>query len=380
MYIEANEDVIPFRVALLLKRYKFGSNIAARYLGKPRGLVQSWMQSGEAHALAERKFQLRSFERKLRKVREKVTRENIYYLLAMRLLDLDIPPEYVGRHLGIPLSTVRSWKEGVSPKGVKKLFIDRAILDREFSKLMKFMRDKNTRENLIYYLSLALSETGRQRMGRRRIGGKTISMILTKHFRFIRPIPKETITCWIDGRRTPKNAYKAFKDNDLIESEYRKIVDELTIEHMDYHIAKALYNCHNWSYSKIAKNLGLDKEKVRGWVKKDRGNPVAKCFVNESLVEDALKKYEDLNPDGEVEVEANEKAQETSEADDDDFYADLEDEILYHLAFFPSGVSSPLAIKSILIDNKDADIEDIEEVLNKSSRIVRRGSRWISTE
>jgi hypothetical protein len=118
MRSEVKDDVVPFRVALMLKRYKFGSNIAARYLDKPRGLVQSWMQAGESHTLAERQFQLGAFEKKLRNVRKKVTQENIYYLLAMKLMNLNLPSEYIGRHLGIPLSTVRSWKAGVSPKGV----------------------------------------------------------------------------------------------------------------------------------------------------------------------------------------------------------------------------------------------------------------------
>ena len=87
------EDAVPFRVALILKRYKFGSNIAARYLGKSRGLVQSWMQAGESHILADSKFKMKAFEKKLRKIRRRVTQENMYYLLAMKLIDLKIPPE-----------------------------------------------------------------------------------------------------------------------------------------------------------------------------------------------------------------------------------------------------------------------------------------------
>jgi hypothetical protein len=127
MRSKSNEDVLPFRVALMLKRYKFGSNMAARYLGKPRGLVQSWMQAGESHTLARQQFKLEAFEKKLKNIRRKITKENIYYLLAMKLIEIDLPPEYIGNHLGIPLSTIRSWKRGVAPKGVKRLFIDRNI-------------------------------------------------------------------------------------------------------------------------------------------------------------------------------------------------------------------------------------------------------------
>lgn len=375
MRSKAKEDVIPFRVALMLRRYKFGSNIAAKYLGKPRGLVQSWMQAGESHTLAEKQFQLGAFEKKLRAVRRNVTQENIYYLLAMKLIELKLPPEYIGKHLGIPLSTVRSWKEGIKPKGVNRLFIDRTILDREFKKLMQFLKFESTRRNLFYYLSLKLSERARQEVGRRRIGGKTISAILTKHFNLVRPIPKETITCWIDGTRRPKNAFEVLKDDELIEEEFRKIVDELTEEHIDYHIAKALYNDHNWSYSKISKTLNLDKEKVRGWVKKNRGNPVAKCFKNESKVEEEIKKYVNLAPNGGTALGENYENMEVLESGEN-LEEELEDEILYHLAFFPSGIGSPQALKSILIDNKDSSIENILEVLDKSPRIVRRGNRW----
>ena len=371
------EDVVPFRVALMLKRYKFGSNIAARYLGKPRGLVQSWMQAGESHSLAERQFKLAAFEKKLKTVRQKITQENIYYFLAMKLLDLDLPPEYIGKHLGIPLSTVRSWKEGVTPKGVNKLFTDRNMVDREYNKLMQYLRFESTRQNMAYYLSKKLGETARNKVGKRRIGGKTISMILTKHFNFRRPIPKETITCWIDGTRRPKNAFEILKDRNFIEEEYNKIVDELTIEHMNYHIAKALFDQYNWSYTKISKTLNVDKEKVRGWVKKNRGSPIAKCFKNETKVKELLKMYVEEASLLEEEIQKIDEEIKIQEIEKNEIDEELEDEILYHLIFFPSGVGSPQAIKSILIDNKNAEIEEILEVLEKSPKISRKGNKWI---
>jgi hypothetical protein len=374
------DDVIPFRVALMLKRYKFGSNIAAKYLGKPRGLVQSWMQAGESHVLAQRQFQLGAFEKKLRTVRRKVTQENIYYLLAMKLVDLKLPPEYIGKHLGIPLSTVRSWRAGVSPKGVNRLFTDRAMVDKEFKKLMQFLKYESTRQNLFYYLSLKLSENARQKVGRRKIGGKTISKILSKHFNLLRPIPKETITCWIDGKRRPKNAFEVLKDREIIEEDYVKIIDELTEEFIDYHVAKALHDRYNWSYSRISKTLDLDKERVRGWVKKGRGNPIAICFKNKEIVEKALRMHVTEAHNGGDVVEELDEGNETLNIDNDIFDEDLEDEILYHLSFFPSGLSSPEAIKSILIENKMAGIEDIMEVLENSPKIVKKGNKWLLRE
>jgi hypothetical protein len=377
MYNKSQDDVLPFRVALMLKKYKFGSNMAARYLGKPRGLVQSWMQAGESHILARQQFKLEAFEKKLKGIRRKITQENIYYLLAMKLIELELPPEFIGKHLGIPLSTIRSWKRGVAPKGVKKLFIDRNILDKEYKKLITFLKDQSTRQNMRYYLALKLSEAGAQEEGRRRIGGKTISRILTRHFRLYLPIPKETISCWIDGRRTPKNAFMALKDRKIIDEEYERIVDELTNEFMDYHISLKLYNDHGWTYSKISKTLELDKEKVRGWVTKGRGSPIAKTFVNESLVKEELQKYiveTSFNGGG---METKDVVDVVIDEEEDDFDFELEDEILYHLSFFPGGLSSPQAIKSILIENKESQIEDILNILDTSKKIVRKGNKWI---
>lgn len=376
MLSKTNEDVLPFRVALMLKRYKFGSNIAARYLGKPRGLVQSWMQAGESHSLAGQQFKLEAFEKKLKNIRKKITKEYIYYLLAMRLIGLDLPPEYIGNHLGIPLSTIRSWKRGVAPKGVKKLFVDRTISDREYKKLINFLKESSTRENMIYYLSLKLSETKVENAKRRRIGGKTISKILTNHYRLYTPIPKETISCWIDGRRTPKNAFLQLKDTELVNKEYNKIIDELTLAHMDFHLSKALYEKYEWPYSKISKVLDIDKEKVRGWVTKNRGSPVAKCFKNRDIIADKLKTYVDETAfnGGEIVVPLE---SEDNILEEDDFNYELEDEILYHLAYFPGGLSSTLAIKSILIENKQSSNEDILNVLNNSKKITKKGNKWV---
>ena len=74
-----------FRVALLLKKYRFGAVSAAKYLGKPRGLVQSWMQIGSKHYLAKEKIKLKSFEKILKELRKKITKEHMNYFLAKRL-------------------------------------------------------------------------------------------------------------------------------------------------------------------------------------------------------------------------------------------------------------------------------------------------------
>jgi hypothetical protein len=366
----------------MLKRYKFGSNVAARYLGKPRGLVQSWMQSGESHALADRQFKLEAFEKKLKTIRRAITKENIYYLLAAKLLEMGLPAEYIGKHLGIPPSTVRAWKDGVSPKAVKKIFVDTRYLDREFAKLREFMSYESTKENLPYYLSLKLVSEARKSVGPRRVGGKTISAILYNHLNLARPIPKETITCWVEGRRRPKTAFDVLKNNELINDEFARIVDALTEEHKDYHVAMSLFNDYNWSYARISKVMELDKEKVRGWVKKNRGNPIAKTFVNESKVREAVRVYTADNPSEtpkeNIAHEPNGNDAVFLENKDESSYdPDLEDEILYHLSFFPKGIATPQAIKSILIDNKDASFDAIMDVLENSPMIVKKMGKWV---
>ncbi|UCF08571.1 MAG: hypothetical protein JSW28_02465 [Thermoplasmata archaeon] len=374
---KTKDDVVPFRVALMLKRYKFGSNVAAKYLGKPRGLVQSWMQSGESHTLATKQFRLEAFEKKLKTVRRAATKENIYFFLAGKLLEMDLPAEYIGKHLGVPPSTIRAWKGGVSPKSVKKLFVDRRYLDREFARLLDYMRYESTRQNLPYYLSLRIVEEARNKVGPRRIGGKTISHILYKHLNIPRPIPKETITCWVEGRRRPKNAFAQLKNKELIEDEFKRIVDELTDEFMDYHLAKELFHGCGWNYSRISKTLGIDKERVRGWVKKDRGNPVAKTFKNELRVKEDLKRFIEESSQEEITDEEPAEWPKFQENIENTYDPDLEDEILYHLSFFPNGITSAQAIKSILIDNKDATTDEIKNVLENSPRIVKKTGRWL---
>jgi hypothetical protein len=305
----------------------------------------------------------------------------MYYLFAAKLLEMELPAEFIGKHLGIPPSTVRAWKEGVSPKSVKKIFVDTRYLDREFAKLREFMSYESTKDNLPYYLSLKLVSEARKSVGARRVGGKTVSAILFKHLNMARPIPKETITCWVEGRRRPKTAFEVLKDNELISEEFNRIVDALTLEHIKYHTAMALFDEHGWSYAKIAKILDLDKEKVRGWVKKGRGNPIAKTFVNQSIVREAVRNYllED-NPERSLEGDnpAGIEMESTAALDGEESAYDheLEDEILYHLSFFPQGIATPQAIKSILIDNKEATINAILEVLENSPSISKKMGRW----
>jgi hypothetical protein len=384
-----------FRVALLLKRYKFGAASAAKYLGKSRGLIQSWMQIGNNHYLAKEKIKLKSFEKIVKNLRYIITKENINYFLVMRLIDLDLPVAFISKVIGLPTSTVRSWRYGKVPCEIKKFFYDRKLVEREFNKMLKHLRTDITRNNLDYYLALRLSETARKNIGHRRIGGRIISKILTKHFNQIEGVPEKTVSCWIDGNRKPWGAFPVLSDEQLIRREYNRITDELTYEHLTYHISMALFNHHGWKYSKISNELEINKELVRGWVKKGRGNPVAKIFVNKHIVESELEKYldaselknnEELKPQKKGNITYNSvqpkkasKDEIINESKKDDFDRDLEQELIYHLETFPTGVTSPKVLKSILIEHPDVPVVEIEKVLQNSKSIVRNRitGKWI---
>jgi hypothetical protein len=386
-----------FRVALLLKQYKFGAAAAAKYLGKSRGLVQSWMQIGNKHHLAKEKIKIKSFEKIVKNLRRKITHENLDYFLVMKLLKLDLPVAFISRVMDLPTSTVRSWRYGKVPSEIKKFFYDPKIVKREFNKLLRQLKIEITKNNLDYFLAVRLVETARKELGNRKVGGRIISQILTKHFGNIESIPEKTVSCWIDSKRRPWDAFPILMDENRVNQEYNKIIDELTYLHLNYHISKKLADEYNWKYSKISKDLGLNKELVRGWIKKGRGNPVAKTFVNHDIINEEIKKYVNPeNPKNNMRLKDNniksDKFQEklsiynsqkrtTRKIDNmlSDEELDLEQELIYHLETFPNGVTSPKILKSILIDYNDVPIETIERVMKLSKKIVknRLTGKWV---
>jgi hypothetical protein len=389
-----------FRVALLLKQYKFGAASAAKYLGKSRGLVQSWMQIGNKHFLAKEKIKLKSFEKIVKRLRRVITQENIDYFLAMHLLDLDLPVAFIGRTMNLPISTVRSWKHGKIPSEIKKFFFDKKVVDNEFNKLLKSMKSETTRKNLEYFLALHISKVSRGKNGHSRIGGRTISQILTQHFILTEPIPEKTVSCWIDGKRKPWDAFTVLADQTVIKKEYNKIVNELTLKHMPYHISILLVEEHGWNYGQISDALKLNKELVRGWVKKNRGNPIAKTFVNQEIVKQEVDKFinsEDIkmkgfqqlkktvnvvdlpNQEKQIKKKGERVIKDQVLVDDIEFNLELEQELIYHLETIPTGVTSGKVLKSILIDHSDATIEEIEAILANSKEIIRSRftGKWI---
>ena len=225
-----------FRVALLLKQYKFGAVSAAKYLGKSRSIIQSWMQIGNKHHLSKEKIMLKSFEKILKKLRRRLTKEHLDYFMVKRFLALELPVAFIAKILELPTSTVRSWRYGRVPVEIKRFFYDRRLIDYEFNKLLKSLKKEITTRNLEYYISLYLAKSIMVTNGRRQIGGRMISQILTTHFGYIQPIPEKTISCWIDGKRKPWDAFPVLMDEQLVQREANKIVDKLTYQYLFYHI------------------------------------------------------------------------------------------------------------------------------------------------
>ncbi len=387
-----------FKAVMLLKKYNFGAASTAKYLGKSRGLIQSWMQIGNKHHLASQQIKFKSFRKILKELRRNITREHLDYFIAQRLLDLKLPAAFISKILEVPTSTVRSWRHGKVPVEVKKFFFDEKLVDREFRKLMKSLKTDITNRNLEYFQALNLAKIARGNIGRRRIGGRIISQVLTSHCSYVEPIPDKTVSCWINGTRKPWGAFKVLEDENIVMHDYKKILSELTYKHLDYHISKTLAEEYGWKYSKISKVLGLDKELVRGWIKKDRGHPIAKTYVNYFIVRDELKRYlteDELNsardeisktittapekhpqhPTTTVDVDKLEDEQ----SEEPDINAELENELIYHLETLPLGVTSPKVLKSILVNCRDATVEDIQKVLSLSSQILqnRETGKWI---
>lgn len=387
----AQYEAVQFRVALLLKQYKFGAASAAKYLGKTRGLVQSWMQIGNKHYLAKENIKLNNFEKIVKKLRRKITEEHLDYFLVMRLIDLKLPVAFVSRIMELPTSTVRSWRYGKVPSEIKKFFYDSRIIDREFNKLLKNIKTETTQNNLEYYLTIRLAKAAKSETGRRRIGGRNISQILGNHFGNVVPIPEKTISCWIDGKRKPWDSFDVLTDDNIIRREFNKIVDELTYKYLTYHSSKILAEEHNWKYQKISEILGVNKELVRGWIKKNRGNPVAKTFLNPEIVNREVEKYidsGDLLPEELAQVEnvqrnkikmAASKFNQESEKDEimNELNKELEQELIYHLETIPTGVTSIKVLKSILIDHRKASLDEIERTLEKSEQIIHNNGKWI---
>jgi len=281
---------VDFRVALALSEYGFGAMYTAKHLLRSRGMVQSWKKMGEKHNLAKKNYSKDKVTNRLWKIRRVTTFKNLDFHMAQRLFEFNLSSSYIARKLNIPVSTVNSWRKGNSPASVREGFVDQELVESKINAILDTIKRDLTQENIDYFLTLKIANEARKARGEegvRGIGARTISQML-RDFLHIEPIPERTVSSWIKGERRPHNLELKLVDEKFIDERFNELVLELTKQHVNYHVAKALEG-KGWTYSAIALFLGLDKEKLRGWIKKDRGSPVAKTFVNKIYVERVLK-------------------------------------------------------------------------------------------
>ncbi len=287
---DADMKAVDFRVALALSEYGFGAMYTAKHLLRSRGMVQSWKKMGDKHHLAKKNFNDDKVTKRLWKIRRVTTFQNLDYHLALRLFEYDLSSSYIARKLGLPVSTVNSWRKGNSPASVRDGFVDKELVDSKFESLLDTIKRGLTQENIDYFLAHKITQEAKKARGEegaRSIGARTISQML-RDFLHIEPIPERTVSSWIKGERKPHNLEHRLVSEEFIDEKFRELVLELTKKHINYHIAKALEG-KGWSYSAIALFLSMDKEKLRGWIKKDRGSPVAKTFIDQIYVQRVLK-------------------------------------------------------------------------------------------
>ena len=341
--VERNDshDAVDFRAALTMRKYGLGTVTIARVLGRSRGLVQSWLNSGERHTLSHIQCPRYDLEARLRELKKAITFRYIDRIIAMEFYKIGLNSGEISEILRVPPTTVESWKN--CPLDLP--FADPKTVEAEYQRKLKQAQRHYTRKNIHYHLAIRLREEGEKKG--KRIGSKTIYDVLCAHFYPDGncPLSERTITSWLAGERHPPHTKEMLIDRKMVEQEFKAVVDDLTLRFIDHHVAMELFNTHGWSYQEISKTLGIDKEKVRGWTKKKRGNPLAMTFSNPAIITERTRDF--LLPR-------------------------WEEEVVYFLRTFPAGVSSPLVLRHLV----DIPQEELEYIFENSRRIVRKNNRW----
>ena len=286
---EANQLAVDFRVALALDEYGFGAMFTSKQLLRSRGMVQSWKKMGERHHLARRDFNKEQVRTRLWKIRRVTTFKDLDYHVAQSLFDYNLSSSYISKSLDIPVSTVINWRNGNTPASIKNGFVDNELIKNKLDSVLGRIKHEITSENLEYFLTLRINEESHKALegGRvRGIGARNISWML-RDLSGGQQIPERTVASWIKQERKPRNHDPRLVDEELLDHKFHELVLLLTKQHINYHLAKSL-NKIGWTYSAIALFLGVQKEKVRGWIRKGRGSPVAKAFYDPVYVQRVL--------------------------------------------------------------------------------------------
>jgi DNA-binding transcriptional regulator YiaG len=287
---ETDQLAIDFRVALALDEYGFGAMYTSKHLLRSRGMVQSWKKMGEKHHLARKDYNKDQVRTRLWKIRRVTTFKDLDFHVARALFDYHMSSSYISKALNIPVSTVINWRNGNSPASIKNNFVDNELIRSKLDAVLGKIKREITTKNLDYFLTLKINEESHKALdgGRvRGIGARNISWML-RDLSGSQQIPERTVASWIKQERRPRNYDQKLVDEEFLDQKFTELVLMLTKQHINYHLAKAL-NKIGWTYSAIALFLGVQKEKVRGWIRKGRGSPVAKAFFDPIYVQRVLR-------------------------------------------------------------------------------------------
>ena len=157
--------------------------------------MQNWIGSGRPRLGPPTLAQEQEVQAALDTLRRRVTLRNMDYFVAVELFAKGLSSSFVRRQLGVPLTTVRTWRQGRFPLGVREGFVDRALVARKMDSLWTQLLEELTLRDLPYHLALRLAAES-ERGGRRVVGSKVIARILQRFLGMSR-LPEGTVGSWI---------------------------------------------------------------------------------------------------------------------------------------------------------------------------------------
>ncbi len=280
------EWAFDYWVARRLSALGFGAHTVANLLHRTRGVVQNWVAERNADLREPTSEEEGEIKRRLENLRRRVTLKHMDYFVATRLFGRDLSSSFISRHLGVPLTTIRTWRQGRIPLGVKEGFVDAELIERKMEVLWQDLLKELSQEDLAYHLALRMAAAS-QRDGRRIVGSKVIARVLARYLGMER-LPEGTVGSWIDGERSPRT--NQFVHDEFVTERYQDLLTYLTREHLSYHLSARLRTL-GWRTRDIARQLGVPPSQVRSWITKGRVPPVARVFFDETLVERALQAH-----------------------------------------------------------------------------------------
>lgn len=281
-------SAIDYRVALRMAGNGYGATTIARILGRKRGLVQSWIVRGRHHRLAGMSVALERVSLRYHRAMKALTLKNIEYLVARKLFELPLSSATVSRYLSVPSNTVNSWRRSRVPRTVKTGFEDDRMVEARYAALLEQLKSESTGRTLAYHLAVRMAQEGGRLPTRNKLGGRRIGAALGEYMHRDGPIPEGTVVAWITGQRRPSAAVPELTDRNLIDREYHRMADFLTQRYMRYHLACEMALRFGMKYTEAAGILGEDRERVRGWLTKGRGSPLARLYRDVRIIEREL--------------------------------------------------------------------------------------------